>query len=84
VILFVVFSCGVKIGWWTDGEVALKEHRRWSPACSFVKGLHVGNCPILSNNRPEKKSQEPTRSNDVCGSHYELRPNSQPERSKYY
>ena len=74
--------CGVEIGWWTDGDVALKEHRRWSPACSFVKGLSVGNIPILSNNQPEKTSQQPTRSHDVCGSHYELRPNSLPERSK--
>jgi len=84
VILFVAFFCGVQIGWWTDGDVALKGHRRWSPACSFVTGMRVGNFPILSNNRRGKSSQEPTRSHDMCGSHYELRPNSLPQRSKYY
>jgi len=66
----------VEIGWWTEREDALKEHRRWSPACSLVKGLRVGNIPILSNNQPDKSSQQPTRSHEVCGSHYELRPNS--------
>ena len=76
--------CGVEIGWWTHGDIALKEQRCWSPGCSFVKGLRFGNFPILSNNQPEQSSQQPTRSHDVCGSHYELRPNSLPERSKYY
>jgi len=76
--------CGVEIGYCTDGDGALKEHRRWSPSCSFAKGLHVGNIPILSNNRPEKSSQKPAQSHDVCVSLYELRPNSVPERSKYY
>jgi len=31
--------CGVEIGYWTEGDDALKEHRRWSPSCGFVKGL---------------------------------------------
>jgi len=39
--------CGVEIGYWTEEDVALKEYRRWSPYCSFAKGLHVGNNPIL-------------------------------------
>jgi len=39
--------------------------------------------PILSKGQPEKSPQEPTRSRDLCGSHFELRPNSVPERSKY-
>jgi len=32
--------------------------------------------PILSNSQHEKSSQEPTRSHDVGGSHFELRTNS--------
>ena len=40
--------------------------------------------PILSNGQPDKSSQEPTRSHDVYGSHFELRRNSVPERNKYY
>ena len=76
-------SGGVEIDWLTEGDLALKEHRRWCPACSFVSGLRVGNIPIPSNNQPEK-SPQPTRSHDVCGSHYELRTNSLSQRSKYY
>jgi len=63
------------MGYWTDGDVALKELRRWSPSCSFVKGLHVGNIPSLSNNQTEKSFQQPTQSHDVCVSHFELGPN---------
>ena len=77
-------SCGVEMCWWTEGDVALKEHRCWSPSCSFAKGLWVGNISIPSNGQPEKSSQQPTWSRDVCGPHFELRPNSLPERSKYY
>jgi len=76
--------CGVEIGWRTDVDVALKELRRWIPSCSFVKGLRVGNIPICSNGQPEKSSQQPTRSHDMCGSHYELSINSLPERSNHY
>jgi len=76
--------CGVEIGWWTDGVVALKEYQRWSPSCGFVKGLWVGNIPILSKGQPEKSHQQTSRSRDVCGPHFELRPNSLPERSRYY
>ena len=84
VILFVVIFCGVEIDYWAEGDYALKEHRRLSPSCGFAKGLWVGNILILSNNQPEKSSQQPNRSHDVCRSHYELKPNSLSERSKYY
>jgi len=33
-----VFFCGVEIGYWRDGDIALKEHQRWIPSCGFVKG----------------------------------------------
>ena len=76
--------CGVEIGYWTEGDDVLKEHQRWCRSSGFAKGLCVGNIPILSNDQPEKSPQQPTRSRDVCGPHFELRPNSLPERSKYY
>jgi len=46
--------CGVEIGYWTDGDDALKEHQRWSRSCGSVKGLYFGNIPILSNGQPDK------------------------------
>jgi len=76
--------CGAEISCWTEGDVALKEHRGCSPSCSFVKGLCVGNLPILSNGKPEKSHQQPTQGHGMCGSNYELRLNSLPERSKYF
>jgi len=62
----------------------LKEHQCWSPFCEFAMGLGAGTIPILSNDEPEKLSYQPTESRDVCGACLELRPNSLPERSKYY
>jgi len=63
---------------------SLKEHQRWIPSCSFAKGLCVGNNPIHSNGQTEKSSQQPKRSRYECGTHFYLRPNYLPERSKYY
>ena len=74
----------IEMGHWDGGYYALKEYQRWSPFCGFAKGLCVGNIPILSNSQPEKSPQQPTRSRNVCSPHFELRPNSRPERSKYY
>jgi len=76
--------CGVEIGYWTEGDIALKELRRWIPSCSFVKVLCFGKIPIPSNGQPEKSPQASTRTQDLCGSHCELRANLLPERSKYY
>ena len=78
------FFCGVQVCHWSEGDDALKEHQCWSPCCGFVKGLCVGNIPILSNDQPEKSPQQPMRSRDVCGPHFKLGPNSLSERSKYY
>ena len=74
--------CGVRVCHWSAGDDALKEHHRWSPSCGFVKGLCVGNIPILSKDQFEKSPQQPTRSRDMCS--FELKPNSVPERRKYY
>jgi len=76
--------CVVEMFRWEKGDDALKEQHRWSPSCGFANGLCVGNIPILSNDKPEKSSQQPTRSREVCGPHFELRSNWRPERSKYY
>ena len=76
--------CGVEVDYWKEGDDALKEHQRWIPSCGFAKGLCVGNAPTLSNDQPEKSSDQPTRSRSVRGPRFELRPNSLPERSKYY
>ena len=75
--------CGVEVGHSEKGDDALKEHQRWSPSCGSSKGC-VGSIPILSNEQPGKSSDQPTRSRNVCGARLELRPNSFPERSKYY
>jgi hypothetical protein len=76
--------CVVEVGHWDEGEVALKDHQRWSPSCGFLKELCVGNIPILSNDQPEKSSDQPTRSRDFCLGRFELRKISFPERSKCY
>jgi len=68
--------CGLEIAYWTDGDVALQEDQRWRPCCKFIKGLCVGNIPILSNDQPEKTSQQPTRSQYLCGLQFKLKPNS--------
>jgi len=57
------------------GDVALKEHKRWSRYCDFGKGLCVGNFPILSNGQPQKLPPQRSRSRDVCGPHLDLKPN---------
>jgi len=81
-IVLCVFR-GAEIGYWTEGDDALKELRRWNASCSFVKGLRFGNIPIVSNGQPDKSPQQRTGSHDVCGCYYELRTNSLPGISKY-
>ena len=56
--------CGVEVGQW-KGDDAFKVHQRWSKSCTFVKELFVGNIPAP----PETSQQQPSSSNDVCGSH---------------
>jgi E3 ubiquitin-protein ligase XIAP len=68
--------CGVEVGCCEPGDDLLKDHQRWSPSCTFVKGLLAGNFPIGPDNLPG-------RGNDVCGPFMEYRPNSLPERCKY-
>ena len=58
--------CGVEVGQW-EGDDAFKDHQRCSPFCAFVKGLFVGNIPAP----PETSQQQPSSSNDVCGSYME-------------
>ena len=70
--------CEVGIGHWEKTDNPITEHQRWSPSCDFIKGLFVGNIPILSNNQPETSSQH-----TASVSHMEYRPNSRPERGKY-
>jgi len=74
--------CKVQVGHWEKGDDPFKYHQRWSPSCGFIVGLFVGNIPIGSTDQPTTSPELPTQSYDVCGPHFELRPNSQPERSK--
>ena len=76
--------CGVQVGHWEEGDDPFKEHQRWSPSFGFIKGLFVGNIPIGSTDQPTTSPEQPNQSYDVCGLHFELTPNSQPERNKYY
>jgi len=71
--------CLVEIGSWEEADCPFTDHQRWSPSCAFIKGFYAGTIPI---DQPEP-TREPTRSNDVCGSSMELRPNSRPEQGKY-
>jgi hypothetical protein len=75
---------GVEVGYWEKVQDALKEHQRWSPFCEFAKWMCAGNISIFSNDEPEKTQEQPIQSRYLCGSRLELRPNSLPERSKYY
>jgi len=71
--------CGVEVGQW-KGDDAFKGHQRWSPSCAFVKGLFVGNIPAP----PETSQQQPSSSNDVCGSYMgNTLKSSRPERCMY-
>jgi len=76
-------ACGVEIGYWLKEDDPFQEHERWSPSCGFIRGLFVGNIPIGSTDQPTTSPEQPTRSRDVCGPHFELRRNSRPERCKY-
>ena len=59
--------CEVEVGQWLEGDDAFKDHQRWSPSCAFVKKLFVGNIPAP----PKTSQQQPSSSNDVCGSFME-------------
>ena len=52
--------CGVEVGYWENGQYALKEHQRWIPFSEFAKVLGAGNIPIRSNDEPEKSPEQPT------------------------
>ena len=56
--------CEVEVGQWVEGDDAFKDHQRWSPSCAFVKELFEGNIPAP----PQTSQQQPSSSNDVCGS----------------
>jgi len=58
--------CEVEVGQWLRDD-AFKDHQRWSPSCAFVKKLFVGNIPAP----PKTSQQQPSSSNDVCGSYME-------------
>jgi len=72
--------CKMQIGQWEEGDDAFKDHQCWSPSCTFVKWLFVVNIHVP----PKTSQQQPSSSDDVCGSCMEYRPNtSRPERCKY-
>jgi len=72
--------CEVEVGQWAEGDDAFKDHQRWSPSCAFVKELLVGNIYAP----PKTSQQQPSSSNNVCGSYMEYTlKTSRPERCKY-
>ena len=75
--------CKVQIGHWEEGDDPFKQHQPWSPSYVCIKGLFVGNIPIGPTDQPTTSSEQPTQSYEVCRPHFELRPNSQPEGSRY-
>jgi hypothetical protein len=70
--------CDVEVGQWVEGDDAFKDHQIWSPSCTFVKGLFVGNIPAP----PKTSQQQSSSSNDVCGSYMEY--TLKTSRSKHF
>jgi len=69
--------CEAQVGHW-EGDNPFDDHQRCRPYCGFLKGLFVRNIPIGSTDQPTTSSEKPARSRDLCGSDFELRPNSRP------
>jgi len=75
--------CVEQIGLCQEGDNAFKEHGLWSLNCEFIRRLSVGNNPIGSSDQPTASSEQPSKSRDMCGYHFQYRPNSHPQRCKY-
>ncbi|KAL1131906.1 hypothetical protein AAG570_011517 [Ranatra chinensis] len=55
--------CGVEVGQWVDGDDPMVDHRKWSPACKFVRSPNsVGNIPI-----EEGPTEDDNCGFDTCG-----------------
>jgi len=74
--------CGNFVGDWEEGDIPLNEHKKLFPMCSFVRGLPVGNIPIVETVQSTPESQELISSGqDVTGirENYQRMPASAPE-----
>ena len=69
----------MEVGQWVEGDDAFKEHQRWSLSCAFVNKLFVGNIPAP----PKTSQQQPSSSNDVCGSYMEYTLKTSRPKRKY-
>lgn len=59
--------CGVEIGKWEQGDDIIKDHKRWSPNCIFLKSIMPANAQL-------------DEGEDTCGKYgIEIKPNSFPE-----
>ena len=76
--------CGVEVGYCEKGQVALEEHQRSSPFCELAKGLVLETFLFFLWTSLRNHRNNLPKNRDVCGSRFELRRNSLPERSKYY
>jgi len=60
--------CGVEVGCWVEGDDPMHDHKRWSPACDFVRNLPVGNVPMSSSHSNTNSSDVPkVNGYDTCG-----------------
>ena len=38
--------CNLEFGKWEQGDIPLKQHKRWNSYCPFLRGFDVGNIPL--------------------------------------
>ena len=59
------FICGVVIGDWVIGDIALVQHKYWSPGCRFMCGEPCDNIPIenLADSDDNSGGEDPFRCN---------------------
>ena len=73
----------MQVGLSQENDDAIKEHQRCSKTRGFIRGVLDGNITVDSSYEPTAWAEQPTRSRDVCESHFEYRTNSHQERCTF-
>ncbi|XP_046403427.1 death-associated inhibitor of apoptosis 1-like isoform X2 [Ischnura elegans] len=71
--------CKIEIVRWEKGDIPMKEHKRWSSHCPFVRGIPCGNIPIDESGASHETDNGEMMANenlsyDTCGIHEEMLP----------
>ncbi|XP_014600570.1 PREDICTED: death-associated inhibitor of apoptosis 2-like isoform X1 [Polistes canadensis] len=61
------FECKIEVYNWEEGDVPMRDHKRHSPICRFVRNIPCGNVPIGVD--PNSIPVPSPRGYDVCGIH---------------